>query len=54
MKNEHLAMMLLQLVKEHKEQCKQEDCGINTFMFYDLFKSLLDREATEEEFKVFI
>lgn len=49
-----LGLMLIQLVKEHKESCDSEDCGVSTFAFYKLFKQLMGRDGTEEEFSVFM
>lgn len=45
--------MLLQLIKEHKKQCKKEDCGVSTFAFLELFESLKGSKATKAEIGVF-
>lgn len=47
------AKQLKQLVEEHKEQCKESNCGISVFLFWDLYKRL-NPDFKEEEFKSFI
>lgn len=44
---------LMKLVKEHRENCK-EDCGISLTILLPLCMKLLGRALTEEETRLFI
>ena len=48
------AFNILELVKQHKKDCKNPNCGISTYYLLEDFERHLSRKATQEEFKNFI
>lgn len=47
-----IACSILQLAKEHKSSCTSSECGVVFFPFRDICKQLLERELTEEEYRI--
>lgn len=60
MKDKRLSQLqaetLLELVKEHKrnDAIDHSECGVSTYLMWDVYKSLIDREWTQEELAVFM
>ena len=46
--------MLLELIKEHKENCNKSDCGISVYVFKAIYENLIGRKVTKKEFKIFL
>ena len=46
--------MLLDLVKEHKDQCNISHCGVSTYFFLEVFEKIVGRKAEDWEFRHFI
>lgn len=51
---EWAAESLITLAKEHKRKCDSPDCGVSLYMLGKVYKELVDRNLTDEEWKVFV
>lgn len=52
--NELRAIMLINLVKDHKKTCTGDNCVISVYPMMDIYKGLVNRELTKEEVGIFL
>jgi hypothetical protein len=51
----HIAGMLLQLVKEHKQHCEGAECNLSLFLIYERFyKPFVGEEEAKKNFFAFM
>lgn len=51
---ENKGQMLLQLLKEHKDNCNNPKCGISVYLFLDIYEKIVGRKVKTNDLKIFL